>query len=386
MIYLNNAATTKIKPKEVLQAVNGFMKELNVSPGRGADEESVAADRILTEARELLAELFNVSDPSKIIFTLNCSDALNTAIKGVLRPGDHIIISPFEHNSVVRPLRYLEKLGIEVSVAVGCSVEGVLEPQVVERHIKSNTKLIAVLHASNVTGAVQPVKEIGEIARKKDLLFLVDAAQTAGSHEIDVKDMNIDLLAFAGHKGLMGPMGTGGIYVGSRVQGPGCRGIEPLRHGGTGSQSELEVQPDIMPDKFETGTPNTPGIAGLKEAVEFILKTGVDKIKDHGEKLTEKLLKGLTAAKNVKVYGPGDPSKQVPVVSFNIEGMEPTTVGKRMEDEFGIIVRTGLHCSPLCHKAVGTFPKGTVRISAGYFNTGKDIDAAVKAVRKIAGG
>lgn len=379
MIYLNNAATTKQKPKAVFEAMSDFLNKSNVSPGRGTDEESVSADNILADTRKLLSRLFNISEPSRLVFTFNCSDALNTALKGVLKAGDHVIISPIEHNSIIRPLRYLETKGLEVSVADSGDENGIIDPLRLQTFVKPNTKMIACLHASNVTGIIQPIKDIGRFARDNGLIFLVDAAQTAGSHAINVADQNIDLLAFAGHKGLMGPQGTGGLYIGHRV-----KDMVPLRHGGTGSQSELETQPEIMPDKFETGTPNTPGIAGLKAAIEFILRTGVEKINDHGKKLTGKLLKGLAEIKGVKIYGVNDPAKQAPVVSFNIEGFEPSVVGRKMEEEYGIIVRTGLHCSPLCHKKIGTFPKGTVRISMGYFNTEKDIDAAVKAVGKIA--
>lgn len=379
MIYLNNAATTKIKPQKVIDAVNNFLQILDVSPGRGTDKESLAADDILTCCRRSLAKLFSIDDSNQIIFTLNCSDALNTALKGVLKKGDHVIISPFEHNSIVRPLKFLENYGIETSVAIGCSVEGVIEPNAIKHYIKKNTKLIACLHASNVTGAIQPIEEIGKIAKENNLLFLVDAAQTAGILDIDVKKNNIDLLAFAGHKGLMGPQGTGGLYIGKKV-----KEINPLRHGGTGTQSENEIQPETMPDKFETGTPNTPGIAGLLAALEFIFDEGISKIRKHDEELTHLLIDGLKKIKNVALYGPMDAKKQAPVVSFNIEGLHPKDVSKKMEKEFGIIIRAGLHCSPLCHRSIGTFPQGSARISMGYFNTKDDVEKAIEAVFKIA--
>ena len=378
MIYLNNAATTKDKPKEVLEAVQVFISGNNVSPGRGADRLSVEADSILTETRTSLAKLFNAEDPKQIVFTLNCSDAINTAIKGVLKPGDHVLISSIEHNSIVRPLRFLEKQGIEVEVVPVDSKTYDIDPRALSKRFKKNTKLVAMLHASNVIGALQPIEEIGSLTSKNGILFLVDAAQTAGIYDIDVQKMNIDLLAFAGHKGLMGPQGTGGLYI-----KPGTD-IEAFRHGGTGSQSELETQPEIMPDKFETGTPNTPGIAGLKESVDFILKEGVQKIRKHAEGLTGVLLDGLKNLEKVKIYGPLDAKKQSAVVSFNIDGMEPKIVGDILEKKFGIVVRTGLHCAPFCHKVVGTFPKGTVRISAGYYNTVSDVKAVIQAVKETA--
>jgi len=378
MIYLNNAATTKDKPKEVFEAVQKFILGNNVSPGRGADALSVEADSILTEARASLARLFNAKDPKQIVFTLNCSDALNTAIKGVLKQGDHVLISSIEHNSIVRPLRSLEKQGIEVDVVPVDPKTYAVDPQEISKRFKKNTKLIAMLHASNVIGAVQPIEEIGRLAKKSGVLFLVDAAQTAGIYDIDVQGMNIDLLAFAGHKGLMGPQGTGGLYIKDGID------IESFRHGGTGSQSELETQPEIMPDKFETGTPNTPGIAGLKASVDFILREGADKIKQHSQKLTGVLLDGLRSIERLNIYGPLDAKKQASVVSFNIFGMEPKTVGDILEKKYGIIVRTGLHCAPFCHKTIGTFPKGTVRISTGYFNKETDVKAAIDAIRAIA--
>lgn len=378
MIYLNNAATTKDKPPEVFEAVKEFILNNNVSPGRGADRLSVEADSILTEARVSVARLFNAEDPRQIVFTLNCSDAINTAIKGVLKPGDHVLITSIEHNSVVRPLRFIEKQGIEVEVVPVDSKTCAIDPQALPKRFKKNTKLVAMLHASNVIGSVQPIEEIGALTKKNGVLFLVDAAQTAGIYNIDVQKMNIDLLAFAGHKGLMGPQGTGGLYIKPGVD------IEAFRHGGTGSQSELETQPEIMPDKFETGTPNTPGVTGLKASVDFILKEGVQKIQKHAEELTGILLGGLQAIEKVKIYGPLDAKKRAAVISFNIDGMEPKKVGDILEKEYGIISRTGLHCAPFCHKTIGTFPKGTVRISAGYYNTEKDAESAVAAIRKIA--
>ncbi|MFA5103891.1 MAG: aminotransferase class V-fold PLP-dependent enzyme [Candidatus Margulisiibacteriota bacterium] len=378
MIYLNNAATTKDKPKEVFEAVQRFLLGNNVSPGRGADRLSVEADSILTGTRASLAKLFNAEDPKQIVFTLNCSDALNTAINGVLKPGDHVLITSIEHNSVVRPLRFLEKQGVEVEIVSVDLKTYAADPMEIVKRFKKNTKLVAMLHASNVIGAIQQIEEIGSLAKKKGILFLVDAAQTTGIYDIDVRRMNIDLLAFAGHKGLMGPQGTGGLYIKTGTD------IKPFRYGGTGSQSELETQPEIMPDKFETGTPNTPGIAGLKASVEFILRKGTDKIKKHSEELTNIVLDELKRLERVKVYGPLDSKRQASVISFNIAGMEPKIVGDILEKKFGIIVRTGLHCSPLCHKTIGTFPKGTVRISMGYYNTVSDVKAAVQAVKEIA--
>ncbi len=300
------------------------------------------------------------------------------ALKGLLKRGDHVLISAIEHNSIVRPLRFLERIGVETETVPVRTPDYAITAEALRERIKKNSRMIAVLHASNVIGSLQPLKEIGLLAKEKGLAFLVDAAQTAGIYDIDVREMNIDFLAFAGHKGLMGPMGTGGLYIGARV-----KGIEPLRHGGTGTISESETQPDSLPDRFETGTPNTPGIAGLLAATKFILKVGTKNIRSHTKQLTGKLLEGLSNIKGLEVYGPNNPEKQAAVVSFNIKGMDPSAVGEILEKKFGIIVRTGLHCSPLCHRTIGTFPKGTVRISAGYYNTEKDIEAAIKSVKEI---
>ncbi len=379
MIYLNNAATTRRKPDSVYEAVSGFMAGNNVSPGRGQDEMSVLADGVLTGARASLARLFNVGDPLDIIFTLNCSDALSTAILGVLSPGDHIIMSGVEHNSVARPVRMMEQLGLEVSVADEFSDLGVVDPSSFRKKLKKNTKMIACLHGSNVTGAIQEIKRIGSVAKEADVVFLVDAAQTAGVHPIDVQESNIDLLAFAGHKGLMGPQGTGGLYIRKGVE------IRPLRYGGTGSQSEMELQPEFMPDKFETGTPNTPGIAGLNAGVKFVLEKGVPSVSSRVKGLAESLIAGISGIKKVRVYAPSAPGSRSSVVSFNIEGKQPKTVAEELEKKYGIIIRAGVHCAPACHKAIGTFPQGTVRVSFGYYNTEKDAETVIKAVKEMAG-
>ena len=290
IVYFDNAATSWPKPKRVVEAVKNFLETSCANPGRSGHRMSVEAARVLFEAREKLAKLFNAPDPLRIIFTKNATEALNIVFFGLLREGDHVITTSMEHNSVIRPLRFLqENMGVELDI-VRCSERGELDPDDVKRFIKRNTKLIVMLHGSNVTGTVMPVSQVGEVAREYGVFFCVDAAQTAGSIPIDVQSMNIDLLAFTGHKSLYGLQGTGGLYVGEGVE----KFLIPLTMGGTGSRSEVEYQPDFLPDKYESGTPNAVGIGGLLEGVNFVLSEGVEKIRRKEEVLTARLIEGLS--------------------------------------------------------------------------------------------
>jgi cysteine desulfurase/selenocysteine lyase len=379
MIYLDNAATSWPKPEAVYQAMDSFMRHTGASPGRSGHLLSVAAARIIYDTREALAQLFGAHDPTHIIFTSNATEALNLAIKGLLRPGDHAITSSLEHNSVMRPLRALEKKGVEVTV-VDCSASGSLDPDAVKKAIRPNTKLIALNHASNVMGTILPVTEVGRIARDHGVPLLVDAAQSAGCYPIDVQDMNIDLLAFSGHKSLFGPQGTGGLCMRQGIEPR----LEPLKYGGTGSYSEHENQPDFLPDKYESGTPNTVGLAGLGAGVRFVLQEGLANIRKKEEGLTRQLLDGLVAIPGITCYGNGHPAEQVAVVSFNISGMTPSEVALQLEEDYRIMCRPGLHCSPAAHKTLGTFPRGSVRLSPGHFNSGQEVEKTLEAVRQIA--
>jgi len=380
MIYLDNAATSYPKPKEVGRAMLHFLEKVGASPGRSGHRLSIEAGRLLYQTRESLAELLNVIDPLRIIFTLNVTEALNLALKGLLRPGDQVVTSSMEHNSVMRPLRELEKTGVEVKV-VSCSTKGFLEPQDIEKSIKKNTKLIVLNHGSNVIGALLPIIEVGKIARKHNILFLVDTAQTAGCYPLDIKKDNIDLLAFTGHKALFGPPGTGGLVIGERVD---IKKLNPLKVGGTGSWSESEEQPDFLPDIYESGTPNTVGLSGLNEGVRFILKEGVDKIRQHELELTQKLIEGLKEIPGVIVYGEDQVKNRVAVISFNIKDQLPSEVGLRLDEEYNIMSRVGLHCAPAAHKTIGTFPIGTIRFSMSWFNTFEEVDQTILAVRNTA--
>jgi cysteine desulfurase / selenocysteine lyase len=380
MIYLDNAATSYPKPKEVGQAMMYFLEKVGANPGRSSHRLSIEAGRILYQARESLAELFKVDDPLRIIFTLNVTEALNLALKGLLWPGDQVITSSMEHNSVMRPLRELEKRGVEVKV-VPCSSQGVLDPVDLERAIKKNTKLIVLNHGSNVIGSLLPITVVGEMAKRHHILFLVDTAQTAGCYPLDIKKDNIDLLAFTGHKALYGPPGTGGLVIGERVN---TKKLTPLKVGGTGSHSEFEEQPGFLPDIYESGTPNIVGLNGLKEGVRFVLAEGVDKIHQHEKNLIIRLIEGLKEIPEVTLYGGDYRKEQVAVVSFNLKDKWPSEVGMRLDEEYDIMCRVGLHCSPATHKTIGTFPRGTVRFSMSWFNTLEEVDQVIMAIRDIA--
>lgn len=376
LIYFDNAATTFPKPEEVYRKVDHIMRNVGANPGRSGHRMALEANRIILDARDSIARLFNIEDSSRIIFTSNTTEALNIGIKGFLRPGDHAITSSMEHNSVVRPLKAMEKAGVECS-KVRCSSEGILNPDDVRAVIRPRTRLIAITHASNVTGSINPIREIGAVAREKGIVFLLDAAQTAGMLPIDVERDNIDMLACPGHKGLFGLQGTGFLYISPSVR------LEPIKDGGTGGNSEMDTMPDTLPERFEAGTMNTPGIGGLGEGVEFVLREGIDKIRSHEVNLTDRLVKGLVELKGVTVYGPGDANRQMAVVAFNIAGKDPSDVGFVLDSSFGIMARVGLHCAPDAHRTIGTFPQGTVRLSPGYFNTMEEMEFVVDALRKI---
>jgi cysteine desulfurase family protein len=378
-IYLDNAATSYPKPPDVSRAMKKFMDEVGSSSGRGAYRKALEADGLVFNTRKALVKLFNIKDPSRICFTSNVTEALNLAIYGLLSKGDRVITSGLEHNSVWRPLcRMREERNIDL-VKIECDPNGDLDFDSYLNEIKLGAKLVVMLHASNVIGTILPISEIGKVAHEHEAIFLVDSAQTAGVLPIDVEKDNIDMLAFTGHKGLMGPMGTGGLYIREGID------LRPLIEGGTGGQSILERQPEELPERFEAGTLNVPGIMGLGLAVDFILNESVTKIWKHEKKLTHQLLKGLEEIANVKVYGPRDVEKIVGVISINIEGVEPQEVGYVLDEVYGIMVRTGLHCSPLAHKTIGTIDCGTLRISPGYFNTDQDIANLLVALKEISG-
>jgi cysteine desulfurase family protein len=380
MIYFDNAATSWPKPSSVIEAMVRFSEDVGANPGRAAHRRAVESGRIVYDAREAVTELFNAPDPLQVIFSASVTEALNLALRGILRPGNHVIASSMEHNSVMRPLRALEQEGVELTV-IPCSPEGFLKAVEVEAAIRPSTTMIVLNHASNVVGTLLPVAEVGRIARQHGLLLLVDAAQTGGAVSVDIQADKIDLLGFTGHKSLYGPMGTGGLIIGERVD---VGRLRPLMRGGTGSNSELEKQPDFLPDKYESGTPNTVGLAGLRAGVRWVLECSVKQIRAHEVGMTRRLIDGLRAIDGVTVYGGLDAKRQTATVSFNIGGMAPSEVGLLLDERYSIMCRVGLHCAPAAHRTMGTFPGGTVRFALGAFNTPEEVEEGVEAVRELA--
>jgi cysteine desulfurase family protein len=380
MIYFDNAATSWPKPAVVSEAMTRFLTEAGANPGRSGHRLSVGAARVIYHTRQAVAKFFNAPDPMRVVFGHNVTEALNLALRGLLQSGDHVITSSMEHNSVMRPLRWLEGQGVALTV-VPCSPQGFLDPADVEKAIRPATKLIVLNHASNIVGTLLPVAEAGRIARQHGILLLVDTAQTAGAYPVDMQQDNIDLLAFTGHKSLLGPTGTGGLILGERVSDDT---IQPLILGGTGSRSEEEMQPEFLPDRFESGTPNAVGLAGLSASLQWLYERNINTIRQHEISLTRKLLSGLDTIAGVTVYGSKDAERQTATVSFNIDPLQPSTVGLRLDEEYGILCRVGLHCAPTAHRTLGTFPAGTVRFGMGIFNTAEEVDQAVQAVAQLA--
>jgi cysteine desulfurase family protein len=377
MIYLDNAATTWPKPESVYQAVEKAMREGGANPGRSGHTMAIGAGRIIQETRELIAGFMGFSPAERVIFTSNATEAINYALKGLLKPGDHVVSGTMEHNAVARPLAALQHQGVEVT-KVKSSVQTGINPEDIRASLKPQTKLIAVNHASNVTGTINPIGEIGKIARWAGVPLLVDCAQTAGTFPIDMREMNIDLLAFPGHKGLLGPQGTGGLCIGAGID------LTPLKEGGTGSKSESIEQPLELPDRYESGTLNFPGIAGLGAGIKFIQKVGLENIRRHEEHLTKILLEGLGKIPGITLYGPVKGQARSSIVSFNIQGVEPGELALILDRNFNIAVRSGLHCAPGAHMVLGTIQGGTVRLSPGYFNTEEEMVQCITAVTTIA--
>ncbi|MTI70380.1 MAG: aminotransferase class V-fold PLP-dependent enzyme [Firmicutes bacterium] len=376
MIYLDNAATTYPKPESVYKAIMDAMKNYGANPGRSGHKLALKAGRGIYETRELLSKLFNIKNPMNIIFTHNATEGLNLGIKGILKSGDHVITTTMEHNSVLRPLMALKEKGVEVTI-VKCNNKGEVNVKDIEDEIKENTKLIVTTHASNVTGTIFPVKEISEVCKKHKLLYMLDAAQTAGVYDIDVEKLGIDILAFPGHKGLLGPQGTGGIYIKEGLD------IPQLKEGGTGSKSHELFQPSILPDRYESGTPNTPGIIGLGAGIKYILDRGIENIRNHEKKLTDYFIKNLKRIDHVKIYGPQDSERQAAVVAINIANEDSSEVSYVLDSVFDIGTRPGLHCAPLAHKTIDTFEQGVVRFSLGPFTTIEELDKAINAIKEI---
>lgn len=377
VIYLDNAATSCPKPPEVVSAVSRTLTEVCANPGRGAYDDALEAGRVLLRTRRGLAHLFNIKDDSRVVFTLNATHALNLALKGLLTDGGRVVTSSLEHNAVVRPLAALARRGVRVTAAP-CGPDGVTDPDDILAAVTPDTRLVVLTTASNVLGTLLPVAEVGPALRERGIPLLVDAAQTAGSRPLDVEAMCIDLLALPGHKGLLGPQGVGVLYVGPDMH------LETLMEGGAGTDSASAAPPDDLPDRFEAGTANTPGIAGLGAGVEVVAARGVLAIGDEERRLAARLRRALADTEGVRVYGPPPEADAAPVVAMAFAGLPSTEAAFVLDRAFGIAVRSGLHCAPAAHRVAGTMEEGLVRFSVGHSNTDADIDAAIGACREVA--
>jgi cysteine desulfurase family protein len=379
IIYLDNGATTFPKPTETYDYMIKFYRESGVNPGRTGCDMAMEAERMIQETRRLLAEFFGAKgDHNRLVFSYNASDSLNTLIQGVLKEGDHVISTVMEHNSVLRPLNHLKKDGkITVDLA-GADKKGIVDPAEIKKLIRKNTRLVMVNHGSNVVGSVQSVGAIGAICREHGILFAIDAAQTAGMIPINIDEMNVDMLAFTGHKSLFGPTGIGGMYIREGVD------VKIMRYGGTGVRSAYPYHLEEYPWRLECGTPNVLGIAGLNAGQKWIANKGLDNIRKHEMQLARKLLDGLREIEGATVYCPKKIDDRIPVISFNLNGFESADVGVQLDVTHGIITRTGLHCAPKVHETLGTDKFGTIRISIGPFNTEPQIEETLAAVKDIA--
>ena len=377
MIYLDNAATSFPKPEAVYGAMLRCMREYCANPGRSGHRMSIITARAVNEARTVISRFFNIRDSMRLSFTKNATEALNIAIRGSLKAGEHAVTTSMEHNSVIRPLKTMERdAGIELTI-VECDNNGFIDVSDIEKSFKANTRLVICTLASNVTGVIFPVKEIGSLCRKHGVNLLVDAAQGAGYASIDVSDMNIDMLAFPGHKGLLGPQGTGGLYVREGIR------LNTIMQGGTGSNSEEMYQPDFMPDFLESGTLNTPGIIGLSEGIKFIESFGFENLKHYRLLLLKKLIEGIKDIKGAIIYGSSRAENNAGIAAVNFEGADSVEISNMLDKEYEIASRAGLHCAPLAHRTLGTLGTGIVRLSIGCFNTFDEIDYTINAMRKI---
>lgn len=376
MIYMDNAATTMHKPQEVIDAVVNAMNSMG-NAGRGASEAALSASRVIYDTRDRLAELFGAEDARRIAFTSNSTESLNIAIKGSLNPGDHVITTVLEHNSVLRPLYEMEKNGVELSI-IRCDEKGMPDISQMEASIKENTKMIICTNGSNLTGNYVDVSVIGKMAHAHGLMFAVDASQTAGVFPINVQKMNIDILCFTGHKGLLGPQGTGGMYVRKGVH------VRPLLSGGTGVQTYSKTQPEEMPTALEAGTLNGHGIAGLDAAIGYLEETGIDTIRAKEQALMKRFYEGVKEIPGVKIYGDFSSMDRCAVVSLNIRDYDSGEVSDALLTDYGISTRSGGHCAPLMHEALGTVEQGAVRFSFSHYNTEEEVDTAIRAICELA--
>ena len=375
MIYLDNAATTMHKPPEVIEAVAQAMNSMG-NAGRGAHSASIGASRTIYDTREMICKFINGTNPKQVVFTNNSTESLNIAIKGILNPGDHVVTTMMEHNSVLRPLYEMEEKGVSLTI-VKSDDRGIVDLNDIEKAICENTRAIVCTNGSNLTGNLVDIEKVGEIAKRHNILFIVDASQTMGAFPIDVQKMNIDVLCFTGHKSLMGPQGTGGMYVKEGLK------IRPLKSGGSGVQTYNKKHPEEMPTALEAGTMNGHGIAGLHAALEYIERTGLDKIREKEQDLMWRFYQGVKDIPNVKVYGDFSSKMRCPIVTINIGDYDSSEVSDELLIEYGISTRPGAHCAPLMHEALGTVDQGAVRFSFSHYNTFEEVDEAIRAVKEL---
>ena len=375
MIYFDNGATSYPKPKGMTAAMEECILKYCGNPGRSGHYMSMKTGEEVYEARKKIAKVFGIKEVERLIFTKNTTEALNLGIIGFLNEGDHVITTSMEHNSVLRPLKSLEKKGITHTIVSG-DAKGLIKPEQIQRKIRDNTKLIITTHASNVTGTILDIKEIGRIARENNITYMVDGAQSSGNCSIDVSEMGIDMLGFPGHKGLLGPLGTGGLYVSPNTN------IRPLLCGGTGTESKSRIHPCDMPEGFEAGTVNAPAIIGLGFSAEYVNKIGVEAIGAYERELISRFENGIRNIKKVQVYGP-KPTEKTGICLFNIEGFGCEDVTAQLNNDYGIAVRGGYHCAGLAHKTIGTWDQGAVRLSVGPFNTKREIDYAIEVIWRM---
>lgn len=376
-IYLDHAATSFPKAPGVPEAVQFYMTDCGASAGRGAYREAFEAKKLLDETRASLASLFNISNSQRLIFTLNSTDALNLAIKGILKPGDHVVTSAIEHNSVSRPLLALQERHNVSFTKVKVGLDGDVDWNEFEKAIQPNTKLIAFIHGSNVSGTITPIAQMGEKARKQGIPLLVDAAQTAGAYPIDVEEMKIDLLAMPGHKALLGPLGTGALWVREGIE------LSTLKEGGTGSFSEEDRQPSFWPDIHESGSHNLLGLVGLNQACEFLKNTGIENIRRHKLELLQQIYEGLKKVNKIRMIAPEKIQNNSGVLSLQFENKSPNEVALHLDEAYRIQGRPGLHCAPWAHESFGTYPAGTLRFSLGFSNTSQEIEMLLQALFAI---
>lgn len=377
-LYLDNGATAFPKAPGVVESMSNYLLNIGCNVNRGAYKSSFEVENIVYETRELICELFNYNKTENVIFTKNITESLNILIKGLLKPGDHVIVSSMEHNAVIRPLNSLAGRGVEFSKVI-CNKQGELNPDDIKKYIKANTKAVVMTHASNVCGTVIDLKRVGSICKDKGLYFIIDTAQTAGFLDIDYNDIGADAIAFTGHKGLLGPQGIGGFIISDDMASI----LDTFIEGGTGSLSDKEVQPEYMPDKFEAGTLNIPGIYGLNASIKYIIKEKVSTIREKELYLLDHFLKGITNIPELDIIGKKDLNNRTAVVSIDIPKKDNAIVSYNLYNDFGIMTRCGLHCAPSAHQTLGTFPQGTIRFSFSHFNTIEDVNYTINSINQV---